>query len=52
MKESLRHIPMLKLKTLDQLHITIAKAIRAKSITTLDKNIAKKADVIKRHHGN
>mgnify|MGYP000025005403 CR=1 FL=1 len=47
MKESLRHIPTLRLKTLDLLHITIAKAIGAKSIATLDKDIAKKANVIK-----
>ncbi|MCF3652994.1 MAG: type II toxin-antitoxin system VapC family toxin [Aigarchaeota archaeon] len=46
-KESLKHVPMLRLKTLDLLHITIAKAIGAKSIATLDKDIAKKADVIK-----
>jgi len=46
-KESLRYVPMLRLKTLDLLHITIANAVRAKSIITLDKDIAKKADVIK-----
>ena len=46
-KETLRHVPMLKLKTLDLLHITIARAIGAKSIATLDEDIAKKADVIK-----
>ncbi|MCF3652967.1 MAG: PIN domain-containing protein [Aigarchaeota archaeon] len=46
-KESLKHVPMLRLKTLDLLHITIAKAIGAKSIATLDKDIAKKTDVIK-----
>jgi predicted nucleic acid-binding protein len=38
---------MLRLKTLDLLHITIAKAVGAKSIATLDKDIAKKADLIK-----
>ena len=47
MKESLRYVPIFKLKTLDLLHIAIAKAIGAKSIATLDKDIAKKADVIK-----
>jgi predicted nucleic acid-binding protein len=47
MRESLRYVPMLRLKTLDLLHITIAKAVGAKSIATLDKDIAKKADLIK-----
>ena len=47
MKESLRHVPTLRLKTLDLLHITIAKTIGAKSIATLNKDIAKKANVIK-----
>ena len=46
-KGSLRYIPTLRLKTLDLLHITIAKLVGAKSIATLDKDIAKKADVIK-----
>lgn len=46
-RESLRHVPMPRLKTLDLLHITIAKNVGAKSVATLDKDIAKKADVIK-----
>ncbi len=46
-KESLRYVPIFKLKTLDLLHIAIAKAIGAKSIATLDKDIGKKADIIK-----
>jgi predicted nucleic acid-binding protein len=46
-KESLRYVPTLRLKILNLLHIIIAKAVGAKSIATLDKDIAKKADVIK-----
>jgi predicted nucleic acid-binding protein len=44
-RESLRYVPTLRLKTLDLLHITAAKAIGANSVATLDKNMAKKADV-------
>jgi hypothetical protein len=35
MRESLRHAPILRLKTLDLLHITVAKAVGAKSIAIL-----------------
>jgi hypothetical protein len=41
----------LRLKTLNLLHITAAKAIRANSIATLDKDIAKKTDVIENTMG-
>ncbi len=44
--ESLRHVPTLRLKTLDLLHIAAAKTVGAKSIATLDKDIAMKASVI------
>jgi len=46
-RESLRHVPMLRLKTLDLLHVATAKVIGANSMVTLDKDIAKKSDVIK-----
>jgi hypothetical protein len=35
MRESLKHAPILRLKTLDLLHTTVAKAVGAKSIATL-----------------
>ena len=47
LRESLRHVPMLRLKTLDLLHVATAKVIGANSMVTLDKDIAKKSDVIK-----
>jgi len=46
-KESLRYVPTLRLKTLDLLHVATARVIGANSIVTLDRDIAKKADVIK-----
>lgn len=49
--ESLRYVSTLRLKTLDLLHITAAKAIGANSVATLDKDIAKKADVIENTTG-
>lgn len=50
-RESLRYVSILRLKTLDLLHITAAKAIGANSVATLDKDIAKKADVIENTTG-
>lgn len=47
MKESLRRVPTLRLKTLDLLHISVAKLMGAKSLATLDKEIARRADMIK-----
>jgi predicted nucleic acid-binding protein len=47
MKESLRRVPTLRLKTLDLLHISMAKLMGAKSLATLDKDIARRADMIK-----
>jgi predicted nucleic acid-binding protein len=48
MKESLRRVPTLRLKTLDLLHISVAKLMGAKSLATLDKEIARRADMIKK----
>jgi predicted nucleic acid-binding protein len=47
MIESLRRVPTLRLKTLDLLHISMAKLMGAKSLATLDKDIARRADMIK-----
>ena len=46
-KESLKHIQAVRLKTLDLLHITTAKVVGARAIATLDKDITKRADTIK-----
>jgi len=50
-KESLKHIQAAKLKTLDLLHITTAKVVGARAIATLDKDITKRADTIKKALG-
>ena len=50
-KESLKHIQAVRLKTLDLPHLTTAKMVGARAITTLGNDITKRADIIKNTMG-